>query len=187
MKAASDHDNILIERILAGERDLYRELVDRYAPMIFHLMRSYVREENAVQDLAQEVFIKAYNNLSTFGFQSKFSSWIYRIAINQCKDYLKNVRRKNITLSSLDSKSIDSLFENDASQLDELVNTELHEKLKTAIDLLPDVYRNALLLKYMNDMTYKAMSEELGDSVESLKVRVHRARNELKSIMDQML
>ena len=187
MKATSDHDNILIERILAGESDLYRELIDRYAPMIFHLLRSYIRDEHAVQDLAQEVFIKAYNNLSTFGFQSKFSSWIYRIAVNQCKDYLKNVRRKNITLSSLDSKSIDSLFEKDASQLNELVNNELHEKLKTAIDLLPDVYRNALLLKYMNDMTYKAMSEELGDSVESLKVRVHRARNELKSIMDQML
>ncbi|HKI44173.1 MAG TPA: RNA polymerase sigma factor [Balneolales bacterium] len=187
MNTTSNHDNLLIERILAGERDLYRELIDRYSPMIFHLLRSYIREEYAVQDLAQEVFIKAFNNLSTFGFQSKFSSWIYRIAVNQCKDYLKNVRRKNITLSSLDSKSIDSLFEEDASQLSELVNTELHEKLKTAIDLLPDVYRNALLLKYMNDMTYKAMSEELGDSVESLKVRVHRARNELKSIMDQML
>lgn len=187
MKTTADHDRVLIERILAGDRDLYRELIDRYAPMIFHLLRSYIREEHAVQDLAQEVFIKAYDNLPSFGFQSKFSSWIYRIAVNQCKDYLKNIRRKNITLSSFDSESLDALFEDQATQLNELVNTEIHDKLKTAIDLLPEAYRNALLLKYMNDMTYKAMSEELGDSVESLKVRVHRARNELKSIMDQML
>lgn len=187
MKADSDHDHVLIERILAGERDLYRVLIDRYAPMIFHLLRSYIREEDAVQDLAQDVFIKAFDKLSAFNFQSKFSSWIYRIAANQCKDYLKNVRRKNVTLSSLDPKSADLLFEHEASQLNELVDSEMHDKLRTAIDLLPDIYRNALLLKYMHDMTYQAMSEELGDSVESLKVRVHRARNELKSIMDQML
>lgn len=187
MKPVPENDQALIKRILAGERDLYRELIDRYAPMIFHLLRSYIREENVVQDLAQDVFIKAFDKLPDFEFQSKFSSWIYRIAANRCKDYLKNIRRRNVTISSLDSTTIDSLFEVGASQLKDLENSELHDKLQAAIDLLPDIYRKALLLKYMHDMTYKAMSEELGDSVESLKVRVHRARNELKSIMDQML
>ena len=187
MKSNSDHDYTLIKRILAGERNQYRQLVDRYAPMIFHLIRSYVKEGAVVQDLAQEVFIKAYDRLSDFGFQSKFSSWIYRIAVNHCKDYLKNVRRRNINLSSMDAKSIDAVLEDQPSQLNELVDSELNDKLKAAIDLLPEVYRNALLLKYMHNMTYKAMAEELGDTVESLKVRVHRARNELKTIMDQML
>lgn len=185
--SADDLEKELIKSILNGETGNYRILVDRYAPMIFHLVRSYVRDEEAAEDIVQAVFVKVYDKLDTFNFKSKFSSWLYQLGQNNCRDYLKNIRRKNVKLSDLEPDYMQRNMINEADPQSELEESEMHTNLQQAIQKLPLDYQEAIKLKYHENMTYLAMSKKLGVSVEALKVRVHRARNELRTLMDNML
>lgn len=184
---SDDPEKELIKSILNGETGNYRILVDRYAPMIFHLVRSYIRDEEAVEDIVQTVFVKVYDKLDTFNFRSKFSSWLYQLSLNHCRDYLKNIRRKNIKMSDLEPDYLNqNMIQNEDPQSELEVN-EMHTNLWQAIEKLPLDYREAIIMKYQDNMTYVAMSKKLGVSVEALKVRVHRARNELRTLMDKLL
>lgn len=181
------HEKELVKNILKGDVENYRILVDRYAPMIFHLVRSYIRDEEAVEDIVQAVFVKAYDKLNTFNFRSKFSSWLYQMGLNHCRDYLKNIRRKNIKMSDLEPDFIQENMIYDGDPQSEIEENEMYTNLRQAIEKLPEDYREAIILKYQDNMTYLAMSKRLGVSVEALKVRVHRARNELRTSMEKLL
>lgn len=181
-KVQSEHD--IISEILDGERELYRILIDRYSPMIFHLVRSYEPNEEEVKGMVQAIFVKAYTKLDTFEKRSKFSTWIYSLALNYCRDYAKNIRRKNSRFSELSSSFIDSRKSDDLLP-DQLIETEDRiNVMLEELEKLPSEQSEPLLMKYRDGMSYKAMSEETGVSVSALKVRVYRAREELKKRID---
>lgn len=175
----------LINKILDGNRNLYRKLVDRYAPIVFHVVRGFVDDEEEVQELAQQIFVKTYEKLESFNYQSKFSSWLYMIAKNHCRDYAKNIRRGNKRFSEMDSFELESRMSQDSTTEDEIEVKEQNALLNKALDEINPEYAEAFLLKYRDDMTYKAMASRLDATVSALKVRVHRARKELKKIMEQ--
>ena len=91
---ADGSEEALIARVQAGDHKAYRLLIDRYAPLIFQLVRRFSASEPDAEDLAQEVFIKAYRALGRFKQQARFSSWLYAIALNHCRDYARRAQRR---------------------------------------------------------------------------------------------
>ncbi len=174
----------IVEEILDGKRDRYRILVDRYAPMVFSVVNEFVDAESEAEELAQEIFVKTYERLSSFKGQSKFSSWLYMIAKNHCRDYAKNVRRKNKRLGDINGKELDRQLEHSESPDQEVERKEWLEILKEGLKSINPDYAEAFMMKYDSDMSYKAMSKRLDVSVSALKVRVYRAKKELKTFFE---
>ncbi len=177
-------DNAIVDKVVRGEKDLYRVLVDRYSPMLFHLARSFEGNEEEVKGLVQEIFVKAYTRLDQFGERSKFSTWLYSVAINHCRDYAKNIRRNNRRFSEMEDEFADSLQGEEPAPDKAVESGETSRLLNRAIQKLKPEYAEPLLMKYRDGMSYKAMSEMLDLTESALKVRVHRARAELKSYLD---
>lgn len=175
----------LIDKILNGETNRYKILVDRYAPMIFSIVNDFANNNEDAEELAQAIFVKTYERLSSFNGESKFSSWLYMLAKNHCRDYAKDIRRKNKTFSKMPKHDLEQKLKDK-----QIINETLDQKewinlLKKGLDAISEEYAEAFLMKYEDNMTYKAMSGRLGASVSALKVRVYRAKKELKAYMDK--
>ncbi len=174
----------LIRNVLDGKTELYEQLVDRYAPMVFHIVRRFVNDEDEVEELAQQIFVKCYERLDKFSMNSKFSSWLYMIAKNHCRDYVKNIRRQNKRFSEMEEHVLENNFPETERPDQQFQAAEWSQLLEEALDAISPDYSQAFLYKYRDDMTYQAMSDRMDVSVSALKVRVHRARKELKEYIE---
>ncbi|MDR8390302.1 RNA polymerase sigma factor [Aliifodinibius sp. S!AR15-10] len=174
----------LIKNILDGQQGLYRRLIDQYSPMVFHIVRRFVNDEDEVEELAQQIFVKCYERLDSFDMKSKFSSWLYMIAKNHCRDYAKNVRRKNKRFSEMEQHNLEAMMTTNETPDQSLEQEEWNNLLDEALDSLSPEYAQAFLYKYRDEMTYQAMAKRMNVSVSALKVRVHRARKELKEYFE---
>lgn len=174
----------LIENILKGKTDQFRILIDRYSPMVFHIVRGFEKDTDEVNELAQQIFVKAFEKLKKFNQKSKFSSWFYVLAVNHCKDYVKDVRRSNNRFSEMNYDYLETKMSDFSDPHSELEKKQDALALTTGIKKLKTEYSEPLLMKYRDGLSYKAMSKKLGVSVSALKVRVHRARLDLKNIIE---
>lgn len=174
----------LVQQILDGERDDYRTLVDRYAPMVFSVVNQFVDNDDDAEELAQEIFVKTYERLSSFEGNSKFSSWLYMIAKNHCRDYAKNIRRKNSRFSEMPEHTLNKKLQDDDSPEQEIEKKEWVNLLRDGLSSINQDYAQAFLMKYDDNMSYKAMAKRLDVSVSALKVRVYRAKKELKTFIE---
>lgn len=181
-KTEEDH---LINNILSGKTDRYKILVDRYAPMVFSIVNDFVTNEEDAEEMAQAIFVKTYEKLTSFNGESKFSTWLYMIAKNHCRDYAKNIRRENKTFSEMSELNLEQKLQDEHTTDGILEQKEWIELLKKGLNTISEEYAEAFLMKYEDNMTYKAMSGRLGASVSALKVRVYRAKKELKKFIDK--
>lgn len=182
-------DAIIVSEILNGKTELYKNIVDRYSPMLFHIVRSFEKNEEEVKGLVQEIFVKIYMRLDQFNGNSKFSSWMYTIGLNHCRDYAKNIRRSNMRFSEMDEDFAEREISESDQPDEEMEKAEQKKSLYDAVKKLSPDKSAPLLMKYRDGMSYKAISEEMNISESALKVRVHRARSELKQLLEngQML
>lgn len=176
-----EREEKLVAQIRSGETERYREVIERFSPMIFHIVRRYVRrDEDQVDELVQEIFVLAWERLEQFDGRSKFSTWLYTLASNRCRDYAKNIRRKNERLSEQEPDFLDRHWQNEETPEEVVERTETLQRLHEALEEMnPDLTR-PLLMKVRDGYRYQEISEQLGVSVSALKVRVHRARKELQ-------
>ncbi|MEX0609015.1 MAG: RNA polymerase sigma factor [Balneolaceae bacterium] len=187
MQKFENSDIQVVEDILAGKPNLYSSLINRYAPMVFHIVRRFVKNEDEAEELAQQIFVKTYERLETFDARSKFSSWLYVIGMNHCRDYAKNIRRQNKNFSEMQSYELDDILSHTDAPDHEVESIEINAILSTAlISITPD-FAEAFLMKYRDGFTYKEMSEQLNVNVNALKQRVHRARGELRDFMNNKM
>jgi RNA polymerase sigma-70 factor, ECF subfamily len=170
-------DQEAIGCVLAGERDAYRTLVDRYAPMVFQILRQRGCPEHEVEDLAQDVFIRAYEGLPRFRGTAAFSSWLFQIAINRTTDRLRQRQRRRVIVPD------EPLPDIAATSRPELEHADQVEHIRRALDLLPATYAEPFRLRYEEDLSYDEIAERLGVSSAALRVRVHRARTELRVLL----
>lgn len=181
-----ENDEIrLIDEILTGNRNRYKILIDRYSPMVFHIVLGFEKDREEAAELAQQIFVKTYENLAAFKGRSKFSSWLYSLAINHCRDYVKNIRRRTARFGELDEGFIDNHLHSSSDPEKNLEARESGNRLHRSLDRMSEEYAEPLLMKYRDGLSYEVMSERLGVSVSALKVRVHRARKELKIMMEE--
>ncbi|MEX0660888.1 MAG: sigma-70 family RNA polymerase sigma factor [Balneolaceae bacterium] len=179
-----DSDASIVSEILNGNTELYKDIVDRYSPMLFHIVRSFEKNEEEVKGLVQEIFVKIYIRLNQFKGNSKFSSWMYTIGLNHCRDYAKNVRRSNMRFSELDENYAEQEVSDSDQPDEEMEKAEQKKNLFDAVKKLSPDKSAPLLMKYRDGMSYKAISEQMNISETALKVRVHRARSELKQLLN---
>ncbi len=177
--AGDDWDVIL--KVIAGERDAYREIVTRYEGRVRRYCLGALCDPTQAEDAAQEVFIKAYQALERFRGDSTFSTWLYRIAVNHCKDILRKKARAK-------TQSWEALLENEGEKIEHLlvapqpvrIGTEQMELISRVLSHLPEKSRTLLLLREMHDLSYEALAEVLECSVDSVKSRLKRARQEIE-------
>lgn len=179
-----DSDGTYARRVQDGDRSAFRVLVERYEGMVFDLTHQFSDQPEDAEDLAQDVFLKAYSRIEDLRKPDQFASWLYGIAINHCRDYAKNARRDTYAFAHTEQEESRLVDDERLPQDEELMANERGEELWCALGELSSTYATAFLLKYRDGLTYKAMSRRLDASVSALKVRVHRARKKLRRILE---
>ncbi len=172
----------LIARILAGEKELFHELIRPYERMVYMTVLSVVKNEAEAEDGAQEAVISAYRHLGSFRGDAKFSTWLVTIAINEGRKRLR--KAKNAAEESIDEQvEVEDGDYTPAPLTDwreiplvALERQELREVLRRAVGELPDIYREVFTLRDMEEMNVEETADALGIRPGAVKVRLHRAR-----------
>jgi RNA polymerase sigma-70 factor (ECF subfamily) len=170
----------VIQRCLAGERDIFSELVDRYRNMAFTIAYRMVGDVDKANDLAQDGFVSAYRNLRSFRFGSRFSTWLCSIVVNKCRDHLR-AERGSVSID--DMPDLRTTANDDPERM-----ASAHEtgaRLQQALNELPPDYREVLVLKHVEGREYEEIARILAVSVGTLKVRAHRGREMLRNILER--
>ncbi len=169
----------LVARSLKQDHDAFGQLVERYATVIVNLAYRMVGDRAEAEDLAQETFVAAFRALPTFRAQSKFSTWLYRIAANKCKDWLR-VKRPGQGQQGVDIEDVqDNRVVEERTPERLLSQQQVAEQLDRAIQRLPPLYREAFVLKHVEGLSYEEMQEILGVNGDTLKMRVYKGRLQL--------
>ena len=196
MKPPSDlgtvSDQEVVEWALKGNERACRELVRRYERPVFSLVFRMVRHRERAEDLTQETFVKALNALESYRPDYKFSSWIFKIANNTAIDHLRRKELETLSIDGApDADSADTARESalqlrDAgeSPLDELEARELGSAIERAIGQLRPEYRSCIILRHVEGYPYEEIAELLELPQGTVKTYIHRARNELKQVLE---
>lgn len=169
-----DDDFSLIKRFIDGDELVFSELLKRHKEKVRNIIYITLSNTDGVDDIAQEVFITVYRHLKSFRFESQFTTWLYRITINKCKDHL---RKKNIRSIFLPLKDEEPVFEsiNEDSDIKHIV--------RNAIATLPDKLRIPLVLKDLEGFSYQEIADTMECEIGTVKSRIFRAREALKKIL----
>ncbi len=181
--ATGPTDGDVVARVKAGDRDAYRILVRRYQDVLYRHALRMTSQADTASDLVQAALVKAYTHIHRCREPERFGAWVFRILANRCKDHLKSSRRKDV---SLDTDPIPPARSDEDPSLD-TERLELRRLLQTALGKLPDIQREAFLLKHVEGRSYEEISELLNVSVPALKMRVLRAREALKAELEEVL
>jgi RNA polymerase sigma-70 factor (ECF subfamily) len=171
-------DFALVRAAQRGDRNAFGVLVSRHAASILSVTSRMLGPGADAEDAAQDAFVAAYKALPEFRFVSKFSTWLYRIAVNKCKDALK-ARRPNLIALADEAVAADGAPWEPADEETphhELEQIELAWELDQGIQALPHLYRESFVLKHVEGLEYDEMSAILGVHRDTLKMRVYKAR-----------
>jgi len=177
-------DNEVIKRVLSGERDQYRILVERYQDMIFRTCIGFVHQKEDADDLSQEVFIQVYQSLSGFKGESSFSTWIYRFAVNASLNKLRKSSR-NFILQRLDNlispeRELKLMLPVNEDPETLLINEEHRNRVRRAVDSLPENQRTAIVLSKYDDLSQKQIAEIMNISEGAVEALIQRGKANLR-------
>ncbi|MGZ8887747.1 MAG: sigma-70 family RNA polymerase sigma factor [Nitrososphaeraceae archaeon] len=174
-----DDDFSLIKRFIDGEESVFGELLKRHKDKVRNIIYITLTNSDLVDDIAQEVFITVYRNLKSFRFESQFTTWIYRITINKCKDHLrkKNIRRIFLPLNDeVEEPVFESVNE----------DSDIKQIVRDTIAALPDKLRIPLVLKDIEGFSYQEIAESMDCEIGTVKSRIFRAREALKKLLQPL-
>lgn len=180
----SRSDEALITMFQGGDRSIYRVLVDRHKDRVRNVVYSIFRDPDMVDDMAQEVFIKAYEALPNFRFESSFYTWLYRITVNKARDEMR--KRKVKRFFSLDLMT-EQKEHHPALQTPAPTDMGVADMVTTALDRLPEKFRLPVILKDIEGLSYEEIAETLDCEVGTVKSRLSRARAMLRSILTPLM
>ncbi len=173
-------DAELVERTLSGSADAFRQLVERFQRPVLSVISRMVGDPALAEDLAQEVFIKAYRKLHTFDRRRKLSSWLFKIAHNATIDHLRRFNPVTVPLeaTAADGEASWEVLESDTAQGPErrAEHAQLVRGLSAALGRLEPRYREILLLRFQQGLAYREIADVTGLAMGTVKVQLHRAR-----------
>ncbi|WP_226641451.1 sigma-70 family RNA polymerase sigma factor [Mesobacillus subterraneus] len=158
------------------------EIMNKYGQEILQLSFSYVKNKQIAEDLTQEIFVKCYKSLHTYSGKSKFRTWLWRIASNHCKDYLKSWYNKNVFTTDY-QPIYDSLRSDSVEQT--VIQEEQDDQLASAVMELPVNYREVIYLFYFEEMSIKEISLVTEVKENTIKTRLKRAKELLKERLEE--
>jgi len=177
----------VIERVLAGDTHAYADLVRKYQARIRSYCRGVLKNQADADDAAQEIFIKAYRGLDGFQGNAAFMTWIYRIAVNHCRDLLRSgSRHRTESWDELREKEGDSLEARIRGAPEPSVTDDRRRQAREALEKLSEDQRTLLLLRESEGLSYQEIAETLGCSLDAVKARLRRARRELESKLEEV-
>ncbi len=173
-----------ITRAQRGDSEAFGPLVERYRRRVFSLVHHLVRRRDEVEDLAQEIFIKAYRAIGSYNFESSFGTWLARIGVNHCYDYLRRVRSSRVAyhweMSEEGVRELEARAESPLpGGLTEEERTALKDLVGKLLQRAPENDRIILTLKELEDYSVEEISELLKLTPSTVKVRLHRARKRM--------
>ncbi|PYU88608.1 MAG: hypothetical protein DMG08_24755 [Acidobacteria bacterium] len=188
----SDDDSDLIRRCKKGDESAFEEIVRKYQQTVFNVVYHNIGHRGDVEDVAQKIFTKVYFSLSKFDDNRPFFPWLYRIAINQCYDELRRLRRQKVrTFTELnleDTDRIEALVsQNEIPPSSPQDSKEIHALLLKLLGGLPDRQKMAIVLRDIEDVSYERMAEILNCTEQAARLKVFRARSRLKQLVERAL
>ncbi len=188
-------DKALIVRFNDGDRLAFEELVIRYQQRIYNTALRFLRVDDEAQEVTQEIFIKVYHALPEFRGESKFSTWLYQVAMNHCKNKLKYLKRRHYYTSDSMEQAVETqdgemsrqFASDDPDPQQEAQSRETQEKVRAAINLLADDQREVIVLRELQGLSYEEIADITGQALGTVKSRIHRARLELARLLKPLL
>ncbi|MED3688213.1 RNA polymerase sigma factor SigW [Peribacillus butanolivorans] len=173
-----------INQVLKGDHNAFGEIVELYKDKVFQICFRMLGNRQEAEDLAQEAFVRAFVNIRSFNIQMKFSTWLYRIATNLCIDRLRKKKPDYYLEAEVSGTEGLNMYSQIASDMakpeDEVESLELQETIQVEIMKLPEKYRSVIVLKYIEELSLKEISEILDLPVGTVKTRIHRGREALR-------
>ncbi len=187
-KENTAEDLELVRRCQNGDDDAFEELVRKYQQTLFSVIHHNIGRRGDVEDIAQKIFSKLYFSLRKFDLNRPFFPWVYRIAINQCYDELRRVRRRrSISFSELnleETENIENLLQREGGKEPaEDDRKDLHDLLYRMLDQLPEKQRKALVLRDLEDVSYDEVAQLLHCTEQAARLKVFRARTRLRDLV----
>jgi RNA polymerase sigma-70 factor (ECF subfamily) len=186
----SSEEAALVQRVQAADEMAFREIVERYQSKVFSIIYGILRNHNDAEDIAQQVFTKVYFSIRSFDFRSSLLTWIYKITVNECYDYLRKKKVRRL------------VYESDFSQEDALrvENSEPARDQRPAVDVtlaqrdlamkllarLPEQERTLLLMKEVEGHSVEELAEMTGINENTIKVKLFRARQKLLKVAQRL-
>jgi RNA polymerase sigma-70 factor (ECF subfamily) len=188
----ADEDRELVSRCRKGDSLAFEELVRKHQQTVLNLAYHYLGYQNDIEDVAQKIFTKIYFSLPKFDIRRPFFPWLYRIAINQCYDELRRIRRMKIRtfseLSTEESDNIDKLIsQQDLAPASDESQKEMFALLQKMLNQLPDQQRLAVVLRDLEGFSYSKMAQILKCTEQAARLKVFRARTRLKALVEKAL
>ncbi|WP_442266774.1 RNA polymerase sigma factor [Tenacibaculum sp. ZS6-P6] len=177
------NDQTYIDKTLTGDTNSFAFLVEKYKVMVYSLALKMLKNKEEAEEVSQDTFIKAFKNLSKFKGESKFSTWLYKIAYRNCLDAIKKNEKKYVI------DVIDEITENKVRStdnvLEQITKKERTDLLKKCLHKLPEQERSILWMFYFDELNLKEIKEVTELKESNIKVTLHRARKRLVSIINE--
>ncbi|MDQ3928416.1 MAG: sigma-70 family RNA polymerase sigma factor [Chloroflexota bacterium] len=179
--SSAEQDRLLVQAALGGDQLAFGELVTRYQSAVYNMAYRMLGDPTEAEDAAQEVFVRAWNQLHTFQLDRRFSTWLLSIASHYSIDLLR--RRK--PQAPLDDVAL--FVQSDDPEPEELaIRSEQSDMVRQLLDTLPDKYRSVTVLRYYNDLSYDEIARVTGLTESAVKTQLHRARKMLAEEMAEV-
>lgn len=187
-----DEDRELVSLCREGDQHAFEKLVRKYQQTVLNLAYHYIGYRNETEDVAQKIFVKIYFSLAKFDTNRPFLPWLYRIAINQCYDELRKIRRQKVytfsELSQEETRNIENLIsKNVISQASDDIRQDMHALLYRALNQLPDKQRISIVLRDLEALPYADIAKVLRCSEQAARLKVFRARARLRRLLEGKL
>ena len=185
MDATSLTDEEIIEKIKHGAIELFEIIVTRYQRKLVNYIYRMISDFESSMELSQEVFIKVYSSLDKYNPSYKFTTWVHRIASNATIDWMRKKKIDAYSLDTNDNEDIPSLSHQvpskELSPLQNLEMGQLQRRIEKAIDELPYIYKQLIVLRHINELSYEEIAEAVELPLGTVKNRIFRGREMLKA------
>ncbi|EQA63531.1 RNA polymerase sigma factor [Leptospira alexanderi] len=176
-----------IQKVLHGDFNSFEILMNRYQGLIYSQAIKAFRNETEAEDFTQDIFLKAFESLSTFQGRSQFSTWLFVIARN---DIIRRYRKEHPEISGLDTlllveNEIEKKNEISSEQETKLLKQEISEKIRSLVESLPELYRKPIMLHYFENMSYKEISKKLNLKMNTLKSYIFRGKEIMRDWLNK--
>lgn len=183
-KAQSDEE--LVRLHLQGDLEAFRELVGRYTGAMYNLAYRYTADRMAAEDIAQETFLRVYQALPRSRLELPFKPWLFRIAVNLCRDWA--ARKRPLAFAQLgneDDSLVESIPDEEPLPLERVEAGELEEMVRQAVAELAPPYRVAITLRYTEGLSYQQMAEVLDIPLNTVRTHLFRAKQRLRQVLER--
>jgi RNA polymerase sigma factor (sigma-70 family) len=183
------NDYMLVQKARGGDQKAYADLMQRYKDSIYFMSLKMVNNKEDAMDITVETFAKAFEKLDKYQPEFAFSTWLFRVATNNCIDFLRKKKLNTVSINNMMDEEDDRPLQIKADVLnpeETSIKKQQSEELKVLIESLPPRYRNLLTLRYFDELSYEEISQQLDLPLGTVKAQLFRAKYLLGNIINRM-